>query len=126
MLKITEFKKLHLRSGSDESGEWSTSFHFDLMLSDPCEFTIYGETYKIDRISLYPGWSDEITLVYANETDRFENIEPPKNVIVMVRDALKAEEHPGGKLKGYSFSGCLMEEWEEYFPCDDDEEDEEE
>lgn len=98
----------YCRSSQDPSGEYSSDYKIDFILSEPCPLNIYGETYVIDRIRMLPSWGDNLRLVFAGENIEFDSIKIPRRMILsLYRRILKEQKR--GALKGWVFDEDIAE-----------------
>jgi hypothetical protein len=110
---IVEFVKHYATNSQDMTGEYNSSFCFEFILPEACNFEIYGQKHLIDRIRMDSvSWGDECDLVFANEKEVFSGIRIPLRFIRMIYKRILIEQKRG-KLRGWCFDDVIRDYYEQ-------------
>lgn len=102
----------HCYCSQDATGDYTSSFKIDFILTTPCTVEIFGIVYVIDRIRMQDAFYDETELVFANSLSDYKGLQIPKYLLRSLYRKLCKEQN-NGILKGWCFEERISDFYKE-------------
>lgn len=113
---MNRFKELvihHLKCEKDCCDEYETSCNVDFMLTEPVEFQVFNDKYKIDRVKMFTRWG-EVVFQLSDGRNLYESIRIPRNLYcALYKFIKKSQKH--GVLQGWVFDDLVKDEYESIY-----------